>query len=30
MKNENTEYLVEYRKGTAWNEREGALYKWME
>jgi len=30
MKNENTEYLVEYRKGTSWNEREGALYKWME
>ena len=23
-------YAVEYRKGTAWNEREGQLYKFME
>lgn len=30
MKEEKIEYYVEYRKGTAWNEREGALYKFME
>lgn len=30
MKEENLEYRVEYRKGTAWNERAGAMYKWME
>ncbi len=30
MKEEKIEYYVEYKKGTAWNEREGALYKWME
>ncbi len=28
--NEEETYAVEYRKGTAWNEREGALYKYME
>ena len=30
MKEEKIEYHTEYRKGTAWNEREGALYKFME
>jgi hypothetical protein len=30
MKKETVEYYTEYRKGTAWNEREGALYRWME
>ena len=30
MKKEEINYRVEYRKGSAWNEREGALYKWME
>ena len=25
-----TEYIVEYRKGTSWNERKGATYKYME
>ena len=30
MKKEEITYRVEYRKGTAWNEREGAIYKWME
>ena len=25
-----TEYAVEYRKGTKWNQRPGALYKYME
>ena len=30
MKEENIEYAIEYRKGSAWNEREGSIYKWME
>jgi len=30
MKQEEIEYFTEYRKGTSWNEREGALYRWME
>jgi len=30
MKKEEIQYRVEYRKGTAWNERPGATYKWME
>lgn len=30
MKEENLEYRIEYRKGSAWNERPGAMYKWME
>ncbi len=30
MKKEIIEYYTEFRKGTAWNEREGATYRWME
>tara|TARA_R110000744_G_scaffold34774_2_gene80817 strand:+ start:5352 stop:5897 length:546 start_codon:yes stop_codon:yes gene_type:complete len=31
MSNEETpQYHVEYREGTHWNEREGAMYKYME
>jgi len=30
MTDEQIEYYTEYREGTAWNEREGAMYKWME
>ena len=31
MKTKNKiEYAVEYRKGTKWNQRPGALYKYME
>lgn len=27
---EKSQYLVEYRPGTAWNERKGTMYRWME
>ena len=27
---DNLEYAVEYRKGTKWNERPGAMYRYME
>ena len=27
---EEEKYLVEYRTGTKWNEREGAIYRYME
>jgi hypothetical protein len=27
---EQPKYAVEYRPGTAWNERKGAMYKYME
>tara|TARA_R100001163_G_C5055678_1_gene192122 strand:- start:1127 stop:1666 length:540 start_codon:yes stop_codon:yes gene_type:complete len=27
---EEQKYYVEYRKGTKWNERKGAIYKFME
>ena len=30
MKKEIQTYSVEYRKGTKWNQRPGALYKYME
>lgn len=30
MKAEKQQYAVEYRKGTKWNQRPGALYKYME
>ena len=29
-KEETPKYAVEYRKGTAWNERKGAMYRYME
>ena len=24
------EYYIEYKKGTKWNQRKGAMYKYME